>query len=74
MKTSLDNFTGKTIATKVMTTFLSLILTLSSFVFYCKNYIQIKSCVIGNICAPSYDNIFMDHFERERVSLFLQGL
>ena len=63
VKTPLDNFPRKTIATKVITTFLSLNLTLNNFVFNCKNYIEIKSCVIGTICAPSYANIFMDYFK-----------
>ena len=53
VKTPLDNFPRKTIATKVKTTFLSLNLTLSNFVFNCKNYIEIKSCAMGTICAPS---------------------
>ena len=29
---------------------------------------------MGTICAPSYANIFMDHFERKYISPFLQGL
>ena len=62
VKTSLDNFRRKTIATKVKTTFLSLNLTLNNFVFNCKNYIQIKSCAMETICA-SYANIFMDYFK-----------
>ena len=37
LKTSLENFPKRTVATKVITTFLSLILTLSNFVFNCKN-------------------------------------
>ena len=63
LKTSLDNFPRKTIATKVITSFLSLNLTLNNFVFDCKKYIQIKGCAIGTICAPSYANIFMDYFK-----------
>ena len=74
VKTSLDSFSRKTITTKVITTFLSLILTLSNFTFNCKNYIQIKGCAMGTICAPSYANIFVDHFERKYSSLFLQEL
>ena len=63
VKTPLDNFPRKKIATKVKTTFLSLNLTLNNFVFNCKNYIQLKSCDMGTICAPSYANIFMDYFK-----------
>ena len=29
---------------------------------------------MGTICAPSYANIFMDHFERTFKSPFLQEL
>ena len=29
---------------------------------------------MGTICAPSFENIFMDHFERKYISPFLQGL
>ena len=65
VKTSLENFPRTTVATKVITTFLSLILTLNNFVFNCKNYLQIKGCTMGTICAPTYANIFMDHFERK---------
>ena len=74
VKTSLDNFPRRTVSTKVITTFLSLILTVSNFVFNCKNYLQIKACAIGTICAPAYANIFMDHFERKYIYPFLQGL
>ena len=74
MKTSRDNFPIKAIATKVKITAQSLILTLKSFVFNCKNYRQIKDCALGTICAPPYINIFMDHFERKYTSPFLQGL
>ena len=63
VKISLDNFPRTTTATKVITTFLSLNLTLNNFVFNCKNYIQLKSCDMGTICAPSYANIFMDYFK-----------
>ena len=74
LKTSHDNFPRKTITTKLIATFLPLILTLSNFAFNCKNYIQIKDCTMGTICAPSYVNIFMDHFERKCLSPVLQGL
>ena len=69
-KSSLDNLPRKAIATKVITTFLSLILTLNNFIFNCKNYIQIKDCAMGTICATSYANIFMDHFERKYIPRF----
>ena len=59
--------TKRTASTKVITTFLALILKLSNFIFNCKNYLQIKCRATGTICAPSYANIFMDHFERRLI-------
>ena len=38
VKTLLENFSRRTVATKIITTFLSLILKLSNFVFICKSY------------------------------------
>ena len=73
VRTSLDNFPGETIASKVIATFLSLILTLSNFVFNCKNCIQIKDYAMGTIFAPSYANILTDHFERKYTTPFLQN-
>ena len=29
---------------------------------------------MGMICAPSYANIFMDHFEKKYIDPFLEGL
>ena len=56
-------------ATKVVTIFLALVLTLNNFVFNCKYYLQIKGSAMGMVCAPSYANIFMDHY----VYSFLQA-
>ena len=74
VKTSLENFPRRTVATKAMATFLSLILTLNNFKFNCKNYLQIKGCAIGTICAPAHSNIFMKHFEKKCIYPFLEGL
>ena len=74
MKTSLDNFPKKAITTKVVTTFQSLIITLSNFVFNCQNNLQIKGSAMGTISVLSYANIFMDHFGRKRISPYLQGI
>ena len=65
VKISHENFTKKTIATKVTTTFLALILTLNNFIFNSKHFLQTKGCAMGTICAPFYANFFMDHFERK---------
>ena len=57
------NNARKTVATKVITTFLALILTLNNFIFNSKFYLQIKGCAMGTICAPTYANDFMSEFE-----------
>ena len=57
VKTSLGKYSKRTVSTKVITTFLALILTLNNFIFNCKIYLQIKGCAMGTICAPSYANI-----------------
>ena len=47
----------KRFATRIITGFLHLVLTLNSSI--CQNYLQIKGCTMGPKCAPSYANIFM---------------
>ena len=47
-----DNHPNKTVATKVIITFLSLILTLNNFAFNSINYLPIMGCAMGTICAP----------------------
>ena len=73
VKTSLENVPERAVATKVITTFLSLILMLNNFMFNCKNYLQIKGCVMGTICPPAYANTFMNHCERKHIYSFLEG-
>ena len=67
------NFTNKTIATKVKTTFLALILTLNKFLFNSKNFLQTKGCAMGTIYARSYANTFMEHFELKYIYPFIEG-
>ena len=62
-----NNYTKKTIATKVIATFLALSLTLSNFIFNSKFYLQIKGCAMGTICAPTYANIFLSEFEERYI-------
>ena len=57
-----DSFIHKTIPTKIIATFLALILTLNNFVFNSKVYLQIKGSAMGTICAPAYANISMAEF------------
>ena len=47
-----DNYTKKTVVTKVILTFSALILTLRNFVFNSKFYLQIKGCAMSTTCAP----------------------
>ena len=74
VKESFDKHASKNVVTKVITTFLALILTLKNFVFNYKHHLQTKRCAMGTICAPSYANIFMDLFEKKNIYPFLQGL
>ena len=62
-----DKNPNKTIQTKVITTFLSYLLTLTNFLFNLVNNIQNMGCAMGTICAPSYPNLFMAYFEEENI-------
>ena len=70
----------KNLQTKVIISFLKLILTLNNFIFNCTNFLQIKGCAMGTKCAPTYANIFMGIFEethiypliKQRVQLYLR--
>ena len=64
MKRAYDKY-QKTVATKVLTTFLALILTLNNFIFNSKLYLQIKGCAMGTIFSTNYANIFMAYFEEK---------
>ena len=52
------SYIHKTLHTKIIITFLALIVTLNNFVFY----LQIKGCALGTTCAPAYANIIMAEF------------
>ena len=54
-----DKHTSKSVSTKVIITFLSLILALNNVIFNCSHYLQVMGCAMGTICAPAYANIFM---------------
>ena len=56
----------------MITTFLALILTLNNFIFDWKSNLQIKGYAMGTIYAPSYAKIFMDHFKRKLIYLFIE--
>ena len=61
-KEAYDKHPNKTVSTKVITTFLSLILTLNNLIFNSVSYIQKMGCAMGIVCAPSYANLFMAQF------------
>ena len=64
VKKSLEKYSKRTASTKVITTFLTLILTLNKFIFNCKNYFQIKDCAMDTICAPSNVNFHLPIYLR----------
>lgn len=57
------NRPGDGILSKIISTFLMLILTLNNFVFNDDNYIQINGASMGTKCAPTYSSLFMGKFE-----------
>ena len=73
VKISHENFTKKTIATKVITTFLALIVSLNNFIFNSKHFLKTKGSAMAAICAPSYANILIDHFERKYIYPLIEG-
>ena len=63
VKRAFDDYPKRTTTTKVITTFLTLILSLNDFKFDCVPYLQIKGRELGTICASTYANIFVTDFE-----------
>ena len=72
VKGAFDNYSKKTTTTKVITTFLALLITLNNFVFDCIHYLQIKGCAMGTICAPAYPNIFMANSELKYIYPYIK--
>ena len=68
-----DNHPNKTVATKVIITFLSLILTLNNFVFNSINYLHIMGCAMGTICALAFANILMAQFEKQHIYPYIKN-
>ena len=50
---------SKSVSTKVIITFLSLVLALNNFIFNRSHYLQVMGCAMDTIYAPAYTNIFM---------------
>ena len=68
------NLKLKNIATRIVTTFLHLVLPLNNFIFNCQNYLQIKGCAMGTRCAPNYANIFTGIFEEMFIYLLVNNM
>ena len=68
-----DKHPSKTVSTKVIVTFLSLILTLNNFIFNCSHHLQVMGCAMGTICAPEYANIFMAQFEAKHIYPYIHN-
>ena len=72
VKESYEKYKEKAVSTKVIITFLSLILSLNNFVFNCTHYLQTMGCAMCTICAPSYANIFMANFEAKHIYTYIK--
>ena len=72
VKNAYDNYRKKSIAAKVIRTFLDVIVTLKNFIFNCKHYLQIKGCAMGTKCAPACTNIFMASFESKFIYPYIK--
>ena len=72
LKRPLTKKQNKSIATNVIVTLMSLILTLNNFIFNNKNYLQVKECAMGAISAPPFANIFMGKFEDTHIYPHIQ--
>ena len=68
-----DKHPSKSVSTKVIITFLSLIHTLNNFIFNCFYFLQVMGCAMVTICAPAYANIFMAQFEAKHIYPYIHG-
>ena len=68
-----DKHPSKSVSTKVIIIFLSLILTLNNFIFNFSHYLQVMGCEMGTICALPSANIFMQQFESKRIYPYSHG-
>ena len=57
VREKLNTQTDKSIAKTVIIKFLFLLLALKYFIFNSINYLEIKGCSMGTICAPSYGTL-----------------
>ena len=61
------NRPGDGALSRIIATFLRLILTLNNFVFNDQNYIQVNGASMGTKCAPTYASLFMGKFEEVNI-------
>ena len=61
------NRPGDGVLAKIISTFLTLILTLNNFVFNDANYVQVNGASMGTKCAPTYASLFMGSFEERYI-------
>ena len=64
MKSALKTLSRKSIAGKVITRFLFLILALNNFVFNGIHYLKKIERTMETTCVPNYATIFMGNFEK----------
>ena len=62
-----DKDPSKSVSAKLIITFISLILTLTNFIFNCSHYLRVTGFAVDTICAPAYTNIFMAQFEAKHI-------
>ena len=70
---ALEARTNRTVPTRVLIKFLSLVLNLNNFSFNDNNYIQTKGCAMGSKCSGSYADIFMGDFEAQHIYPRING-
>ena len=73
VKEAISNSPDSKVSSKVITTFIWLILTLSNFIFNGVNYLQKQGVSMGSIFSPSYANIFMGSFEKKHIYPRIRG-
>ena len=69
-----DKHPNKFVSTKIITTFLSSILTLNNFLFNSVNYIQKMRRAMSNVWAPLYANLFMAQFEENHIYTYIKDM
>ena len=74
VKMSLDNHPKRTVTTKVITTFLVLILTLNNFIFNSTNCLQTKGYAMGTICAHHHTPLHLwINLKKKLIYPFIKG-